>query len=55
MKTIRNYFENLQEIEKQDVDVLVVAETKIDASFPSDQFFLEGYQDLIFLTRVVVC
>ena len=36
-------FENLGEIIKQNVDVLAVAETKIDASFPLFQFFLEGY------------
>ena len=34
--------EILREIIKQNVDVLAVAKTKIDASFPSAQFFLEG-------------
>ena len=43
VNSIRNKFENLREIIKQNVDVLAVAETKIDASFPSAQFFLEGY------------
>ena len=43
MNSIRNKFENLREIIKQNVDVLAVVETKIDASFPSAQFFLEGY------------
>ena len=38
---MRNKFENLREIIKQNVDVLAVAEAKIDASFPSAQFFLE--------------
>ena len=28
---------------KQNVDVLAAAETKLDASFASVQFFLEGY------------
>ena len=43
MNSIRNKFENLREIIKHNLDVLAVAETKIDASFPSPQFFLEGY------------
>ena len=43
MNSIKNKFENLREIIKQDVDVLAVAETKMDASFPSAQFFLGGY------------
>ena len=43
MNSIRNKVENLREIIEQNVDVLAVAETKIDASFPSAQFFLEGY------------
>ena len=43
MNSIRNKFENLREIIKQNVDVLAVAETKIDASFSSAQFFLEQY------------
>ena len=40
---VRCRFENLREIIKQNVDVLAAAETKIDVSFPSAQFFLEGY------------
>ena len=43
INSIRNKFENLREIVKQNVDVLAVGETKIDTSFPSAQFFLEGY------------
>ena len=33
VNSIRNKFDNLQEIIKQNVDVLAVAKTKIDASF----------------------
>ena len=43
MNSIRNKFGNLREIIKQNVDVPAAAETKIDASFPPAQFFLEGY------------
>ena len=46
VKTIRDKLENLQEIIKQDVDVLAVAETKTDSSFPSAHFFLDGYLSL---------
>ena len=46
VKSIRNKFQNLREIIKQNVEVLAVAETKIDASFPSTQFFQEGYHSL---------
>ena len=42
MNSIRNKFENLREIIKQNADALTVSEAKIDASFPSAQFFLEG-------------
>ena len=40
---IRNTFHNFRKIIKQNVDVLAIAGTKIDASFSSVQFFLEGY------------
>ena len=46
MKSITDKSENLREIIKQNADVLAVAETKIDASFPSAQIFLEGYRSL---------
>ena len=36
-------FDNSQEIINGNVDVLAVAETKINTSFPSAQFCLEGY------------
>ena len=41
--SIRKKFDNLQKIIKKNLDVSAVTETKIDASFPSAQFFLEGY------------
>ena len=43
VNAIRNKLENLREIIKQNIDVLAVAKNKIDASFPSAQFFLERY------------
>ena len=41
LKTIRDKLENLE-----DVNVLAVAETKTDSTFPSAQFFLDGYLSL---------
>ena len=40
---VRNKFDSLQEIVMGKVDILIVAETKIDASFPTAQFSVEGY------------
>ena len=46
INSIRNKFENLREIIDGNVDVLCVAETKNDSSFPTGQFSLEGYHSL---------
>ena len=43
VNSIRNKFENLREIITQNINVLPVAQTKVDASFLSAQFFLERY------------
>ena len=40
---VRNKFGSLQEIAVGKVAILIVAETKIDASFPTAQFSAEGY------------
>ena len=39
----RNKFTDFQEIISRNVDVVSIVETKIDASFPTAQFALEGY------------
>ena len=43
VNSMRNKFQNLREMVRQNADKLAVAETKIDVSFSSVQFFLEGY------------
>ena len=43
VNSIGNKFENLQEIIRQNLDVIAVAETKINASFPKDQLLFEEY------------
>ena len=41
----RNKFENLCDIVGNNVDVLSIAETKLDSSFPNAQFFLPGFHE----------
>ena len=40
-------FDQLREIVGQHLDVLTIQETKLDSSFPSQQFALGGYIDWI--------
>ena len=43
INSIRNKFENLREVVSNHVDILVIAEKKIDKSFPTAQFIIEGF------------
>ena len=40
---LQNKFESLVSLVKGNVDILMVSETKIDESFPLNQFLIEGY------------
>ena len=40
---IENKFEALVAFVKDKVDIIVISETKIDDSFPKNQFLMEGY------------
>ena len=40
---IYNKFEALKSLVENKIDVLVTAKTKIDESFPSNQFLIEGF------------
>ena len=44
VNSIRNKFHNLSDLIKGKIDLLLVSETKINASFPSNQFKIPGYQ-----------
>ena len=44
MNSIRNKLDDLSAIVSNNVDILCVAETKIDDSFPEAQFVLDGYR-----------
>ena len=43
INSVRNKFENFKEIINGNVDIFAIAETKLDGSFPTSQFELEGY------------
>ena len=43
INSMRNKFSDLQEVFNGNVDIVSIAETKIDAFFPSAQFVLDGY------------
>ena len=43
INSIRNKFDNLKDMIEQNIDILCIAETKLDASFPNSQFHLPGY------------
>ena len=44
INSIRNKLVNLVSICSDNFDILAVAETKIDASFPNSQFYVKGYK-----------
>ena len=42
INSVRNKFDALREIVSQSLDVLMIAETTLDATFPTGQFAMEG-------------
>ena len=48
---LRNKFSPLQYIIYKNIDLVLIYETKIDSSFPSAQFYLQGYATLYRLER----
>ena len=43
INSLRNKFESLKCIMKGNLDILVITESKLDSTFPSQQFAIEGY------------
>ena len=43
INSLRYKFDSLVEILRSNVDILLISETKIDFSFPTVQFKIEGY------------
>ena len=46
INSIRNKFESLKQIIKNNLDILVVSETKLDHTFPDKQFSMDGYRTI---------
>ena len=44
INSIRNKFENFTGIVQNNLDVLVIAETKLDKTFPTSQFCIPGFK-----------
>ena len=43
INSIRNKFDLLKELISNNIDTLVISETKLDPSFPPGQFHVDGY------------
>ena len=43
INSIRNKFDNLSQLIRGKIDVLLISETKIDDSFPKGQFLIDGF------------
>ena len=44
INSIRNKFEHFSQMIRDKLDILIVAETKLDSSFPSSQFTINGFK-----------
>ena len=44
INSIRNKFDDIMAYLKRSVDIIVIGETKLDSSFPTNQFNTEGYK-----------
>jgi len=53
INSIRNKFDILADIIGKNIDILLISESKIDASFPNSQFKLPGFSDPFRLDRTV--
>ena len=51
VNSLRNKFELLKKQIQDNIDILMISETKIDASFPIGQFLLNGYRTPFQLDR----
>ena len=54
INSLRNKFDLLAEGIKRKIDVLMTSETKIDETFPSRQFYIEGFTHLTDLIETVL-
>ena len=45
INSIRNKFSSLKELVSNNIDVLVIEETKLDDTFPAKSFVIPGYKE----------
>ena len=45
INSVRNNFDLLNDIIKNNIDILMISETKLDSSFPNGQFQIHGYSE----------
>ena len=43
INSIQNKFDSLADVIKDNIDILMISETKVDYTFPDGQFFLDGF------------
>ena len=46
INSIRNKFNSLVDMINNNIDILMISETKLDPSFPNDQFHIHGFSEL---------
>ena len=51
INSIRNKFELLSSLIGGKIDILVISQTKLDTTFPANQFFIQGYSTVCRLDR----
>ena len=52
INSLRNKFEILKEATANKVDILLISETKLDSSFPLNQFHIDGFTTPYRLDRI---
>ena len=53
INSVRNKFEMLKEVVGNKIDILLISETKLDDTFPLNQFILEGFTPPYSLDRTM--
>ena len=51
INSIRNKFELLSSLIGGKIDILMISEAKLDANFPMNQFFIQGYSTVYRIDR----
>ena len=51
INSIRNKFKLFSSLIGGEIDILMISETKLDTTFPTNQFFIQGYSTVYRLDR----